>query len=135
EYGVKTNRISTILISHLHGDHIYGLPGLLTSYNLFNRIDPLRIIGPEGIREYVELTMQITNHSFTYPIEFQELRHAGTRTILDTKHHHSSAFPLSHRIPTSGYKVTENIARTELSKDKVVELGLTDQQIQNILTG
>lgn len=135
EYGVKTNRISTILISHLHGDHIYGLPGLLTSYNLYGRTDPLRIIGPEGIRDYVNLTMQITNHAFTYPIEFQELHHTGTRTIFDTEHYHIKAFPLIHRIPTYGFKITENITRTYLSKDKVQELGLTDQQIQNILSG
>lgn len=135
EYGVKNSRISTILISHLHGDHVYGLPGLLTSYNLYSRTTPLRIIGPVGIKDYVNLTIQITQHAFTYPIEFLELHHTDSKTILDTPQYHINAFPLIHRIPTYGFKITENISRIYLSKPKIAELGLTDHQIQTILNG
>lgn len=135
EHGVRNNRISIILISHLHGDHIFGLPGLLTSYNLYNRTTPLLIIGPAGIREYVMLTMDLTGHRFTYPIEFYELNHQGRKTILKNAQYEIAAFPLQHRIPTFGYKVTEIMNRVFLSREKIESLGLTDPQIQRILKG
>lgn len=135
EYDIKSSRISTILISHLHGDHIYGLPGLLTSFNLFNRRDPLQIIGPEGIGTFVEHTMNIINHDFTYPLDVQELSHSDSRAIMDQNDFQIYAYPLVHRIPTYGYKILEKINRTYLSRAKVQELELSDHQIQKILSG
>lgn len=135
EYGIKNSRINTILISHLHGDHIYGLPGLLTSYNLYNRRNPLRIFGPRGIRDYVTLTMEITKHQFTYPIDFFELTHTGSLPVFENDEIQISAFPLIHRIPTYGYKIAEKINRPYLSKEKVKSLGLNNDQIQRIIKG
>lgn len=51
KYGIKRSRIKNIFITHLHGDHVFGLPGLITSYNLINRQDDLHIYGPVGIKK------------------------------------------------------------------------------------
>ena len=135
EYGIKNSRINTILISHLHGDHIYGLPGLLTSYNLFNRKNPLWIFGPEGVRSYVTHMMGCTNQDFSYPLHIQELTHSGKRMIYEKNNWQVHAFPLNHRIPTYGYKISELITRTYLSREKIVSLGLSEIQVQKILAG
>lgn len=135
EYGIKKSRISTILISHMHGDHIFGLPGLLTSYNLYRRSAPLQIIGPPGIRSYVEYMMGITNHEFSYPVQVEEISIETSGKIVDHKEYDIHAFPLKHRIPTYGYRISEKFTRTYLSKEKVRELNLSDQQIKEVMNG
>src|SRR5690606_20488833 len=130
EYGIRNMKISTILISHLHGDHLFGLPGLLTSYNLFQRAHPLRIIGPPGLRAYVEYTQDITGHSFSYAVEVVELHHSGRESVLDLPAYQIEAFPLIHRIETYGYKITEKINRTFLSREKIQRIGLSSQEVQ-----
>ncbi len=135
EYGIRNMKISTILISHLHGDHIFGLPGLLTSYNLFHRKHALRILGPPGLKAFVDYTMSITRHDFTYPIDVVEINHAGRETILDEPGFHIDAFPLVHRIETYGYLIREKILRTYLSREKVKSLNLTSRQVRDVLRG
>jgi ribonuclease Z len=135
EYKIRSSRITTILISHLHGDHIFGLPGLLTSYNLFGRKDPLKIIGPQGIKSYVEFMMGITNHEFKYPVHVKEIKHTQSETVLENEEYYITAFPLLHRIPTYGYRIEEKITRIYLSREKVQELNLSAIQIKKILSG
>lgn len=135
EHNVKSSRISTILISHLHGDHIYGLPGLLTSYNLHHRKEPLQIIGPEGLNAFVENSINVTNHAFSYPIEIREIKSQSSQIVLDKGTYQITSFPLVHRIPTFGYRIEEKINRKFLIKEKVQELDLTSHQVQEILSG
>lgn len=135
EYKIRKSRISTILISHMHGDHIFGLPGLLTSYNLYSRKDPLKIIGPQGIKSFVEYMMSITHHEFKYPVDILEITGTEPDTILENDEYCITAFPLVHRISTYGYRIEEKITRTYLSREKVAELNLPVQQIKQLLAG
>lgn len=135
EYGIKKSRINTILISHMHGDHIFGLPGLLTSYNLYGRTSPLHIFGPQGIKSYIEFMIGITSHDFKYPINIQEITNVTPVNIVNNTAMDIVAFPLRHRIPTYGYRIREKINRKYLSKEKVTELNLSDQDIKILLNG
>lgn len=71
--GLAPSKIHTILVSHLHGDHIFGLPGFLTSQQMMDRINPLTIIGPPGIRLYYEQIRSISGFDIQYPLYFKEL--------------------------------------------------------------
>src|SRR5215213_3867816 len=59
---VRSGSIEAIFVSHLHGDHIYGLPGLLASLSMNNRERPLTLVGPDGLREYLECVLATSNH-------------------------------------------------------------------------
>ena len=72
-YKIKRNKINHILISHLHGDHVYGLPGLLGSLNLFNRSQPLHIYGPQGIAKYLKVSIEITGSKLGFDLDIHEL--------------------------------------------------------------
>lgn len=135
KYGVKKSRISVILISHLHGDHIFGLPGLLTSYNLYDREKPLHLIGPPGLREYVEHIEKFAGHDFRFPCQVTEISPVQREVIGEEECFKISAFPLQHRIPTLGFLISEKITRKYLSREKVETLGLSSAQILEILRG
>ena len=129
EQGVRKSRISSILISHMHGEHIFGLPGLLTSYNLYGRKSRLTIIGPQGIRSFVDYMISITSHEFNYPVDIVEITEEEPAIVLDDPGYRIKAFPLVHRVPTYGYKIEEKIKRIYLSKEKVRELALIDRDV------
>src|SRR5690625_6112458 len=69
---LKPRKINKIFITHLHGDHIYGLPGLLSSRSFSNGDDLLTVYGPQGIKEYIETSLKISRTHLTYPLEIIE---------------------------------------------------------------
>ncbi|MBN1482397.1 ribonuclease Z [candidate division KSB1 bacterium] len=71
--GLSPSKIHTICLSHLHGDHIFGLPGFLTSQQLFGRHAPLTITGPPGLSAYIETIAQISKYTLDYPVKVVEL--------------------------------------------------------------
>ncbi|WP_236977894.1 ribonuclease Z [Membranihabitans maritimus] len=135
EQRIKKTRISYVLISHLHGDHIYGLPGLLTSYNLFSRTLPLCIVGPVGIKRFVDNTIGITGHELSYPVEIIEIDGTTKELVLDKDTFKVYSFPLEHRIPTYGYQIVEKMNRVYLDKEKIAKYKLTDSKIKSLLDG
>lgn len=70
---VKPRKIEKIFITHMHGDHIFGLPGLLGSRSFQGGDEPLGIYGPKGIKEYIEMTLSLSRTHLTYPIVYHEL--------------------------------------------------------------
>lgn len=135
EYNEKISRISLILISHLHGDHIFGLPGLLTSFNLYQRENPLLLIGPAGIKNFVEQTVGTTQHEVSFPFEIREISGEEEMMVFDADDLTVTAFSLKHRIPTFGYRIEEKINRKYLDKEKISFLGLTDSHIRDLMRG
>ena len=121
QYNLKKSKINTILITHLHGDHVFGLPGLLTSYQLAGRREPLTIFGPEPIQQFLDINLGGTGHFIDYPLEiieldFDEIREFGIATILELKHCKIEAFELVHRIPCVGYRISEYQKEMKLKK-------------------
>ncbi|WP_412520762.1 ribonuclease Z [Staphylococcus simulans] len=102
-HSIKLGKIDHIFITHMHGDHIFGLPGLLTSRSFQGGEDkPLTIIGPRGIKNYVEMTLQASLSRLNYPVTFIE--------IDEQLHYHHkgftiSAYALNHGIPSFGYRI------------------------------
>lgn len=133
--GIRHSRISAILISHLHGDHLYGLPGLLSTMTLLHRVEPLTIIGPGGIAAYLDaMPGYAEDEPPEFPIEFVELQEGfGRRIVIDRPDYFVEARPLEHRIITVGYRFQEKDQPGNLDVERARELGVTDYVHYRIL--
>ncbi|GGD63909.1 ribonuclease Z [Paenibacillus nasutitermitis] len=117
---LKLNRLERILITHLHGDHIYGLPGLLTSRSYFDGAGPLQIYGPIGIRAYLEGVFEHSGVHLEYELDFIEIDSTGI--IAQDDGFIVEAAPLEHRMPSYGYRITELPQPGHLDLTKLAEL-------------
>lgn len=118
---IRPRKISKIFITHLHGDHIFGLPGLLSSRSFQGGQEQLDIYGPVGIKRYVETSLRVSQTHLTYPLRFHELKPEGG-LIFDQDKFKVEALPLDHRILSFGYRVTEANHEGELQVDKLQAL-------------
>jgi|SRR5690554_3681289 len=117
---VKMQKIDHIFISHLHGDHYFGLVGLLSTMRLLGREKPLYIYAPKGLQEIVELQFKNANSDFSYALVFQEVTHAG-QLLLETDKLKITTLPLKHRIPCFGYLFEEKEKDRKLIPEKLAE--------------
>ncbi|SFR49149.1 RNAse Z [Robiginitalea myxolifaciens] len=104
---LKFTRIEHIFISHLHGDHFFGLPGLISTFRLLGRERPLHIYGPKGIKEAITLLLKLGESWINYPLHFHELEQGTSDTLLEAKGFTVKTFPLKHRVPTQGFLFRE----------------------------
>jgi ribonuclease Z len=107
KYGLKMHKIRTILITHLHGDHYFGLPGLLFSMALNNRQEPLTLVGPSDLKKFIEDILAHGNGRFTYEINFISTENRENGLILDGGDFHVHTVNLQHRIPCTGFVIEE----------------------------
>lgn len=115
---IRPRKIEKIFISHLHGDHIFGLPGLLSSRSFqgADKNEPLTIYGPKGLKSFVTAALRVSETHLTYPVHFVELE-AGT--IFEDETFKVVAAPLKHRIEAWGFRVEEKAHPGELLINKV----------------
>jgi ribonuclease Z len=106
-YGLKMQSIDIICISHMHGDHYLGLPGLLSSSNLLGRKKEMTIIGPPGIQEMLEMHCRHAGMRFAFPIHYVQTGAKGGDIEMQTKSLRIQGFPLDHKIATTGFRFTE----------------------------
>lgn len=105
---LKLQSISTIAISHLHGDHFFGLPGLLSTMHLCGRTEPVTIIAPKGAKEVIINTFELTGNHIGYELNFVEMDfNEGIQRVFENKRCTIDAFPIVHSVPTYGYRITE----------------------------
>lgn len=114
---IKPRKITKIFITHLHGDHIFGLPGLLSSRANQGGNTPLEIYGPVGIKQYVETSLKVTGSKLGYQIKYIELKDGGE--IFNDKTFTVYAGKLKHRVTCFGYRVVEKPCVGELLVDKL----------------
>ncbi len=112
---IKFSRISHVFISHLHGDHLYGLVGLISTFMLLNRTADLHIIGPKGIKEIILIQLKYSNSYTGYNLYFKELDSQQSEIVLDDERVVVRTIPLKHRIYTNGYLFTEKEAARKLN--------------------
>jgi len=107
KYKVGFSKINHIFISHLHGDHFYGLVGLLSTYGILNREKELHIYGPKGIKEVTLLQLKISQSHAKYKIIFHELTSRKSELIFENDNVSVNTIPLNHRVYTNGYLFKE----------------------------
>lgn len=132
---VKFSAINQIFISHLHGDHLYGLIGLISTFNLLNRNNPLTVFGPVGIKEIIKLQLKLSNSWPQYELNFVELSSNQSETIFEDDKVIVKTIPLKHRIYTNGYHFQEKPKERKLNIAAVQEYEIETCYYQNIKNG
>lgn len=121
---IKFSRINQIFISHLHGDHFYGLIGLISSFGLLGRQNDLHIYGPKGIKEVMLLQLKLSNSYTQYKLYFHELTSKSSELIFEDNKVQVYTIPLNHRIYTNGYLFVEKITQKKLNIQRLEELDI-----------
>jgi len=118
---IKPRKIEKIFITNLHGDHIFGLPGLLSSRSFQGGEEPVEIYGPAGLENYVRTSLQVTKTHLTYPLEFIELEEG---VIFKDKQFTVEAMLFDHGIDSFGFRVTEADHEGTLQVEKLAALDI-----------
>jgi ribonuclease Z len=124
--GIGLNKETTILITHLHGDHVTGLLGLLQTMGLAQRTKTLRVVGPENLSRWLEVTSRLLNIALTFPIEFTTAK-AGK--VLSLKEFRVFASKASHSIEAYSYRVEERDRPGVFHPEKAKELGVPEGKL------
>lgn len=115
------NTLSAIFITHIHGDHCYGLPGLLASAGMSSRQTPLTIVAPQGIREWFESTLRHTSLYLPFPINFVATEQLQNQQLGGFV---INAAPLSHRVPSFAYSFVEAKVDSSLNIPRLKAAGI-----------
>ena len=121
---VRFSRIKHIFISHLHGDHFFGLIGLISTFRLLGRSTPLNIYGPKGIKQIITLQLKMSNSWTDYPLNFHELSSPKSEIIYEDDSISVSTLPLDHRIYTNGFLFTSKTNKRKINSDATKGLDL-----------
>ena len=121
--GLRAGRIERVLLTHLHGDHCYGLPGLLSCIAIHGRSEAVEIAGPPGVREFIETVLRVSHAELPYPLTITELPVAGG-ALAPLSGWSVSAHPLVHRVPCLGYVLREDDRPGRFHPDAAQRLGV-----------
>ncbi len=128
-YGVNPLKLRAIFISHLHGDHVYGLFPLLSTLGLYGRKTVITIYAPRPFGEILESHKRFFDNNLSYPIEWVEVNTRKHQIIFENRTVEVWSVPLSHRLPTSGYLFKEKTPPLNVDKFKITKYGLSISQI------
>jgi len=121
-FNLKSARIDYIFISHLHGDHYFGLIGLLSSLHLNGRIKPMQIFGPAALLEILEIQFKYSDTTLRYPLEFFPIDATESTQIFENSDLIVKTIVLNHRIPCTGFIFEQKQRQRKLIKDKADEV-------------
>lgn len=121
KHKVKFNQIKHIFISHLHGDHCFGLIGLISTFRLLNREAELHIYGPKGIKDLIMLQLKLSKSWIDFKLVFHELTSLDSELIFEDDKIAIHTIPLDHRVYTNGFLFKEKAFDRKLLVDKAEE--------------
>ena len=132
---IKFSRINHIFISHLHGDHFFGLPGMISTFRLLGRDKEMHIYGPKGIKEAITLLLKLGDSWTDYPLVFHELTSKEPELIYEDMKVSVTTIPLDHRVYTNGFLFKEKLGERKLNIDAVAKYKIDKSYFQNIKNG
>ncbi len=135
KFGVKRGRLDNIFISHLHGDHYFGLIGLLVSFNLNWREHPLNIFGPPGLEEIIQTQFKYSQTQLKYKIHFHSVLPDEPRIIFEDNILTVETIILKHRLPTTGFLFKEKAHLRKIIPEKISEYKIPHEKIGDIKGG
>jgi ribonuclease Z len=132
---IKFSKINCVFISHLHGDHFFGLVGLISTFSLLNRTTDLHIYGPKGIKEIICLQLKLSNSWTSYGLFFHELESKESELIFEDTKVIVKTIPLKHRVYTNGFLFQEKTRERKLDISAVQNYEIDKCYYQNIKNG
>lgn len=132
---IRFSKINHIFISHLHGDHFFGLVGLVSTFSLLNRTTDLHIYGPKGIKEIIKLQLRLSNSWTNYGLFFHELESLESEIVFEDEKVLVQTIPLKHRVYTNGFLFQEKIGDRKLNLDAVQNYEIDNCYYQKIKNG
>jgi ribonuclease Z len=121
---IKFSKINHIFISHLHGDHFYGLIGLISTFTLLNRENDLHVYGPKGIKEIILIQLRISGTYTGYNLFFHELESKNQEILFEDEKVIVKTIPLKHRIYTNGFLFIEKNSERKINIEKVEQYNI-----------
>ena len=128
-------RIDHICISHLHGDHYLGLPGLIFTFSLLGRTRPLNVYGPPGLKQILDLHVEAGEGRLDFPLHFHSTSLDGSEVLFEDGSLTLESFPVRHRIPTTGFLLREKQREPGVRRDWVKEYALVPSEILALKRG
>ena len=135
KYRIRLGKIHHIFISHLHGDHTFGLFGLLSSFSLLGREEPLHVFGPEGLEEMVLDHLKFFRDDLGFELYFHRIQCRRPALIHEDKNITVHSLPLLHRIPTCGFLFREQPRERKILKEKITDYNIPVKDIAKIKQG
>ncbi|REG99566.1 ribonuclease Z [Flavobacterium aquicola] len=132
---LKFSKINHVFISHLHGDHFFGLVGLISTFALLGRTNDLHIYGPKGVKEIINLQLRLSNSWTNYQLFFHELESKQSEIIFEDEKVIVKTIPLKHRVYTNGFLFQEKIGERKLDLNAVQDFEIDTCYYQNIKNG
>lgn len=129
------SRLNHIMISHLHGDHIYGLLPLLTTMHLLDREKEVHIYAPAELENNLYENLRLSNSRLRYPVIFHALNMKEKSLIYEDKAVKVTSFPLKHSLPCCGFFFEEKPRLRKIRKEKIMNLGIPGPEIKQIQNG
>lgn len=135
DFQIRRMKIHHIFISHLHGDHFFGLFGVLTSMAMNGRRDALNIYAPKGLEEILKVVFNNSYYESPFLIQVFEVNTEGVTSVFDNNVVEVQAFPLAHRVPAVGYFFKEKPFQRNIIAEKITELNIPFDKIKDIKSG
>lgn len=122
KYRIRWGRINHIFISHLHGDHYFGLPGFINSMGLLHRENDLHLFAPAPLKEILDLQLKAAATILPYPLHFHPLEEEGV--LVKTDRYKVTCFPTKHRIPCWGFRFDQVKSPRRVNPEKAIQHGV-----------
>ena len=135
EYHVPMMKLDSVFLSHIHGDHVFGIPGLLSTLGMKGRQTPLNIFAPPAFGPLLKFFLSYYGDGIGFEIRFTPLKMKEPETILETKSIRVQAFPLNHGIETFGFLFQEKEPQLNVRKEAIGQYGLTLTEIGTLKRG
>ncbi len=132
---IKFSRIKHIFISHLHGDHYFGLVGLISTFRLLTREADLHIYAPKGLKEVITLQMKLSDSWTNYQLFFHELESKSSELIFEDDKVEVYTIPLNHRVYTNGFLFKEKPAERKLDMNAVLNAQIDKSYFRKLKQG
>jgi len=121
---VRIGKLERLFVTHLHGDHLYGLPGLLTSRSYQGGDTPFTLHGPVGLKRFIHTALEVSQAHLAYPLEIEEFEPDFEGVVFEDEQFRVTTAPLVHRIDSHGYRIEEKPQKGRLQAERLKELGI-----------
>ena len=135
KFHIKRGKLDYILISHMHGDHFFGLVGLLNSFRLNSRQTDLHVYGPPELEQIILLQADYTSEDWTFKLYFHAMTFGSSYQLFETDELTVTTIPLDHRVPCNGFLIKEKRKPRKIVSEAISKYGVPHTFIKNIKAG